>query len=38
VVEFLAIGTAIVPTKTDHQIPRPSLILSLNDPPPSVAP
>jgi uncharacterized protein YbjQ (UPF0145 family) len=38
VVEFLAIGTAIVPTKTDHQIPRPSLILTLNDPPPSVTP
>jgi hypothetical protein len=37
VIEFLAIGTAIVPTKADHQIPPPSLILPLNDPPPSLS-
>jgi uncharacterized protein YbjQ (UPF0145 family) len=36
VIEFLAIGTAIVPTQADHQIPPPSLILPLNDPPPSM--
>ena len=36
VIEFLAIGTAIVPTQADHQIAAPSLILNLNDPPPSL--
>jgi uncharacterized protein YbjQ (UPF0145 family) len=36
VIEFLAIGTAIVPTKADHQIAPPSLILNLNDPRPSL--
>jgi uncharacterized protein YbjQ (UPF0145 family) len=36
VIEFMAIGTAIVPTKADHQIAPPSLILDLNDPRPSL--
>jgi uncharacterized protein YbjQ (UPF0145 family) len=36
VIEFLAIGTAIVPTRADHQISPPSLILPLTDPPPSL--
>jgi uncharacterized protein YbjQ (UPF0145 family) len=36
VIEFLAIGTAIVPTQADHQIAAPSLILNLNDPRPSL--
>jgi len=36
VIEFLAIGTAIVPTKTDHEIAQPTLVLNLNDPPPSL--
>jgi uncharacterized protein YbjQ (UPF0145 family) len=35
VMEFLAIGTAIVPTKTGHPLAPPSLILTLNDPPPA---
>lgn len=33
VIEFFAIGTAITPTRTDHHIPTPHLMLSLNDPP-----
>ena len=37
VIEFLAIGTAIVPTKADHEIAQPTLVLNLNDPPPSLA-
>jgi uncharacterized protein YbjQ (UPF0145 family) len=36
VIEFLAIGTAIVPTKADHEIVAPTLVLNLNDPPPSL--
>lgn len=32
VVEFFAIGTAIVPTSEDHTIPTPQMTLSLNDP------
>ena len=35
VIEFLAIGTAIIPTKAEHEIPAPALILNLNDPPPT---
>jgi uncharacterized protein YbjQ (UPF0145 family) len=31
VIEFFAIGTAIVPTKDDHTIPPPSTVLTLND-------
>jgi len=33
VIEFLAIGTAILPIREDHQIATPQLMLSLNDPP-----
>jgi len=36
VVEFLAIGTAIVPTKAEHEIVPPVLVLNLNDPPQSL--
>ena len=36
VIEFFAIGTAIVPTKADHEIAQPTLVLNLNDPPPSL--
>lgn len=32
VIEFLAIGTAVTPTRADHHIPTPQLVLSLNDP------
>lgn len=35
-IEFMAIGTAIVPIREDHEIPTPSLMLTLNDPPPSL--
>ncbi len=31
VIEFFAIGTAIIPTRADHQIPTPQMVLSLND-------
>lgn len=31
VIEFFAVGTAIVPTRADHQIPAPQMVLSLND-------
>ena len=31
VIEFFAIGTAIVPTRADHEIPTPQMVLSLND-------
>lgn len=31
VIEFFTIGTAIVPMRTDHHIPQPQLILSVND-------
>ncbi|GAC1323503.1 MAG: heavy metal-binding domain-containing protein [Chloroflexota bacterium] len=33
VIEFFAVGTAIVPTRADHQIQAPSMVLSLNDRP-----
>jgi uncharacterized protein YbjQ (UPF0145 family) len=33
VIEFFALGTAVVPTRSDHHIPTPQLVLSLNDPP-----
>jgi uncharacterized protein YbjQ (UPF0145 family) len=36
IIEFLAIGTAIIPTRTDHEIALPALVLNLNDPPPSL--
>ena len=31
VIEFFAVGTAIVPTKEDHQIAVPTMVLTLND-------
>ncbi|MGI8967638.1 MAG: heavy metal-binding domain-containing protein [Chloroflexota bacterium] len=31
VIEFFAVGTAVIPTRADHQIPTPSLVLTLND-------
>ncbi len=36
VIEFFALGTAVVPTRSDHHIPTPQLVLSLNDPPPVI--
>jgi uncharacterized protein YbjQ (UPF0145 family) len=33
VIEYFAVGTAIVPVSSEHEIPRPSLVLTLNDPP-----
>jgi uncharacterized protein YbjQ (UPF0145 family) len=30
VIEFFAVGTAVAPTSTDHEIPPPQLVLSLN--------
>lgn len=34
VIEFFALGTAVIATRSDHQIPTPHLTLSLNDPAP----
>ncbi len=31
VIEFFAVGTAVVPTRTDHQIEAPAMVLNLND-------
>lgn len=31
VIEFFAVGTAVTPTSSDHSIPAPQLILTLND-------
>ena len=31
VVEFFAVGTAVIPTRPDHVIPTPQMIISLND-------
>lgn len=31
VIEFFAVGTAIVPSQGDHQLPPPTPTLSLND-------
>ena len=31
VIEYFAIGTAVVPTADDHSIPAPSFVLTLND-------
>jgi hypothetical protein len=33
VIEYFAVGTAIVPTSQEHTIPNPSLVLTLNDGP-----
>ena len=32
VLEYFAVGTAVVPTSDTHEIPAPSLVLSLDDP------
>src|SRR5207244_12635470 len=32
VIEFFAIGTGVLPIREDHEIPAPSLVLTLNDP------
>ena len=31
VIEFFAVGTAVIPTKADHVIPVPNMVLTLND-------
>ena len=31
-IEYFAVGTAVMPTSDDHTIPAPSFVLSLNDP------
>jgi len=31
VIEFFAVGTAVVPTRADHEIQQPTMVLSLND-------
>jgi hypothetical protein len=33
VIEFFAVGTAVIPSETAHPIPPPTPMLSLNDPP-----
>jgi len=30
IIEFFAVGTAVTPTSSDHQIPPPQLVLTLN--------
>lgn len=32
VIEFFSVGTAVVQTRADHQIPTPQMMISLNDP------
>jgi uncharacterized protein YbjQ (UPF0145 family) len=32
VIEYFAVGTAVMPTSSDHIIPAPSFVLTLNDP------
>ena len=32
VIEYFAVGTAVMPTSADHTIPAPSFVLTLNDP------
>jgi uncharacterized protein YbjQ (UPF0145 family) len=32
VIEYFAVGTAVTPTSSDHTIPAPSFVLTLNDP------
>jgi len=32
VIEYFAVGTAVMPTSADHVIPSPTFVLSLNDP------
>ncbi len=31
VIEFFSVGTAVIPTREDHEIPAPTLTLALND-------
>ncbi len=31
VIEFFSIGTAVIPTRADHEIPTPTMTLTLND-------
>jgi hypothetical protein len=31
VIEFFAVGTAVIPLRADHHIPTPQLMLSVND-------
>jgi hypothetical protein len=31
VLEYFAVGTAVIPTSDDHTIPDPSFVLSLDD-------
>jgi hypothetical protein len=31
VIEYFAVGTAVMPTSADHTIPAPSFVLGLND-------
>ena len=31
IIEFFAVGTAVIPTTAEHQIPPPALALLLND-------
>ena len=37
VIEFFAIGTAVIATRPDHEIPAPSLSVSLTDPAPQTS-
>ena len=30
-IEYFAVGTAVMPTSDDHTIPAPSFVLNLND-------
>ena len=36
VIEFFAIGTSVIATKSDHSIPAPSMVLSLADQAPTM--
>ena len=31
VIEFFALGTAVMPTRADHEIEKPQMVISLND-------
>jgi len=31
VIEFFSVGTAVIPTRADHEIPTPTMTLTLND-------
>jgi uncharacterized protein YbjQ (UPF0145 family) len=31
IIEFFSVGTAVVPTRADHEIARPSMVLTLED-------